>query len=139
MPYVKKTKKRGKQGEGGGRPPKYTPAVIEGYADKLIEWYRTNSEHIWLKAFAVDHDIPSDVLSEWAGKNEKFALALKKAKDIQELRLIDLGIELSRDKNKPAFVIFALKNVAGWRDAHDITSGGEKITDVKVTIVGSAK
>ncbi len=130
-----KAAKNGRQGEGGGAPKKYTEELIEQYAEELLTWFQESKKRLWLKSFAIERGFPSENLSVFAKKNEKFAHALKIAKDIQELRLFELGIQLSKGKNKPAFAIFALKNVAGWRDTQDITSGGEKVTGLTVTIV----
>lgn len=95
-----------------GRPPIFTPAVIEALGEEMLVWFR-DPKNVWLKDFAILRGFAWESFSRWAEKNEHFAQSLKKAKDMQEAKLFKLG--LSRKVN-PAMVIFALKNVAGWRD-----------------------
>lgn len=93
------------------RPKKYDDKFINGLADKLLEWIKGDSAY-FLKKFAIENGFSAQRLSEFAQTNDKFSDALKRAKDVQEARLFDLGLVT---KNQ-SFVIFALKNVAGWRD-----------------------
>lgn len=58
---------------------------------------------------------------EFAEVSDKMAVALKVVHDMQESKLFKLG--LSRNINA-AMPIFALKNVAGWRDKVDLIHGG---------------
>lgn len=104
-----------------GRPEKYTTKYIETLADELIEWIKGERAY-FLKNFAIEKGFSAQRLSEFAEKNEKFSDALKRAKDIQESRLFDLGLVT---KNQ-SFVIFALKNVANWRDAEKQTDNTDK-------------
>lgn len=103
------------------RPKKYDDKFIESLADELLEWIKGDKAY-FLKNFAIDKGFAYQRLSEFANKNEKFADALKRAKDIQEARLFDLGLVT---KNQ-SFVIFALKNVANWRDAEKQTDNNDK-------------
>ena len=48
-----------------------------------------------------------------AGQNEYFSEAFKIVKEIQESRLVKMGF---MKKYHPQMALFALKNVAGWRD-----------------------
>lgn len=95
-----------------GRPKKYTDEILKKYADEIIP-FMEDSKNLWLKDFAILNNFPSENLSVWAESSEIFSKALKRAKDIQESKLVRLG--LSKTSN-PAFIIFTLKNVAGWRD-----------------------
>ena len=94
-----------------GRPKKYTDEYIDKLSTKLLKWCEVD-ENIWLKDFAIEQGFSSQRLSEFAKSNEQFSETLKRAKDIQESKLVKQGL----DGKAIAFVIFALKNVAGWRD-----------------------
>lgn len=98
-----------------GRPKKYTKEVIDGYGNELLEWFK-KPESIWLKDFCIEKGFCSQYLSEFSKESKEFSESLKKAKDIQESRLVHKGL----DGKAPAFVIFALKNVAGWRDSMEV-------------------
>jgi len=105
-------------------PSKYTPEYLEELAKKLEEWIiiRTN---FWLGDFAVENDMNRHDLAKIAKKNEKLFRTYKKAKQIQENRLVKLGVD---KRSNPAFIIFTLKNVANWRDNKELTgAGGEPI------------
>lgn len=91
---------------------KYDKKFIDNLSGKLLKWYKDDEKRVWLKDFAIEQGFASQRLSEFAKENEGFSDALKKAKDIQESRLKKIGLS----GKAVAFVIFALKNVAGWRD-----------------------
>ena len=99
--------KRGPKG-----PSKYTKKFLEKLADKLETWTKSK-RNFWLGEFAAENDINRQELSRLAKLNEKLSDTLKKAKQVQENRFVKMGV--SRKYN-PAFIIFTLKNVAGWRD-----------------------
>lgn len=61
--------------------------------------------------------------------NEEFSYIIKRAR-----LKIEQMYEQKLQFNNATGSIFALKNM-GWMDHTDITSGGEKITDVKVTYI----
>lgn len=103
------------------RPKKYDDKFIDSLAGELLEWIKGDKAY-FLKNFAIEKGFSSQRLSEFAQKSDKFSEALKKAKDIQESRLFDLGLVT---KNQ-SFVIFALKNVANWRDAEKQTDNTDK-------------
>ena len=95
---------------------KYTTERIEKYADELLK-YMKEPKNYWLKSFCISNDFHSEYLYRWAEKNEKMRKSLKKALEIQEEKFVRMG--LSKHSN-PAFVIFTLKNIAGWRDKQEI-------------------
>ena len=101
-----------------GRPPIYTDEIVEAYGEELVEWLRSDPERYWLKDFCIEKRFPSENLSYWSGRNEAFSKSLKMAKDIQESRLVKFGME--KKSNMP---IFALKNVAVWRDIQEVDLG----------------
>lgn len=109
------------------RPKKYDDNYINSLADDLLKWIKGDDAY-FLKKFAVLKGFSAQRLPEFAQKNEKFADALKKAKDVQEVKLFELGLTT---KNQ-AFVIFALKNVAGWRDTEKDTEAEKQ--NINITI-----
>lgn len=100
------------------RPKKYTDTVINDFADKLSAWWDEDPNRYWLKDFAIENGLHSQSLSEFANKSEKFSEALKRSKEIQESRLVKMGFDKSKNCT---MAIFALKNVAGWRDHENET------------------
>lgn len=109
------------------RPYKYTKEVCNEMAKRLDRWME-NPTHFWLGEFAVEEGINRHTLQELADRpedhehySEELSATYKKAKQIQENRIVKLGF--SRLSN-PAFAIFTLKNVAGWRDAKVVSHDG---------------
>jgi hypothetical protein len=77
----------------------------------------------WLKDFAHERGYSAQRFSEWsnpddANYSEEFSEAYKIGKEIQESRLLKLGLGL---KNA-SMAILALKNTAGWRDKTENSS-----------------
>jgi hypothetical protein len=107
-----------------GRPKKYTKEFIDALATDL-QAYFDKKENIFLLGFAIEKKLPPEYFAIFARQNKSFSTALKNAKAIQELRLIESGL----GKPNAAMSIFALKNVAGWRDKNDITSNGKSFED----------
>lgn len=102
---------------------KYTKRYIDNAAEELEKFMRQQNNY-FLKDFAVMKKISAQRLSEFAKKNEKFKESLEKAKDIQESKLIKMGMQKGANQ---AFVIFLLKNVAGYRDRTEVE---QKITEL---------
>lgn len=100
---------------------RYTPEVLEELADKLDVWM-DNPNNYWLGSFAAENKIHRKTLPYLVGKNEKFDAAYERAKNKQEEKLVLDGLS---GKSNPSVVIFALKNVAGWRDTKDLKHSGE--------------
>jgi hypothetical protein len=101
-----------------GKPKIHDDLFIDALGKKLEAWMITASESYdprdwWLGEFAVKNNLYDEALSEFAGKNEKFAKTLKKAKQVQKNRIVLLSM---LNKINTTMAIFALKNVSGWRD-----------------------
>ena len=95
-----------------GRPRKYTERFLRKIAKELFEWLR-EEDNFYLKGFTFDKPYSFYQLSEWARRSKYFSQALKKAHEIQEYKLVQNATE---NKFNSTFVIFTLKNIAGWRD-----------------------
>ena len=100
-----------------GRPTKYTPEVLDRMGKELLAWF-AKPDNLWLKDFALTRGFHWSQFTELAEKSESFSHALKVAKGMQESKLLKIGP--NKDYNQ-AMAIFALKNVAGWRDTQDVT------------------
>lgn len=95
-----------------GRPIKWTEELLEKEADLLLDWFQ-DKKNFWLTDFAHSRGYSRCNLSELSKKSEYFANALKIAKEIQESRIAKGGLT---GKFNSSMTIFALKNVAKWRD-----------------------
>lgn len=111
------TKKRGPKG-----PSKYTEDVLNKWADELIE-FMSSPENFWFKDFAILKGVHSSELRNLSENHEKLSKALKKAHEIQESKIAKMAMNGTFNASMS---IFALKNVAGWRDTQDITHKGDE-------------
>lgn len=109
-------------------PNKYTPEFVNKLTQDLVEFMKSK-EGIWLKDFAIKNGIPAEYLSRLAKDHPEFAKALQMAKDLQESKLLKGGLS---GKFPTAMVIFALKNVAGWRDRQDVTSDDQALKGLTI-------
>lgn len=98
---------------------KYEPEDIEKIADELFVWYDGKSEdgkqRVWMKDFCLVKGINQQRLSEFDKQNEYFRYVYSLCKIKQESALFKLGLTV-----KSSMPIFALKNVAGWKDRTEI-------------------
>lgn len=93
----------------------------------------------WLGRFEMDQGLSHGLLSRWATEEETlleeekatkrpgFLHAMKRCKDAQLQWLVQNGLS---GLGSGAMHIFALKNIAGWRDSTDITSDGERLAQI---------
>lgn len=110
---------------------KYTAEFVNGLTDRLRLWCK-NEKSLWLGEFAAENGMHRDRLLEIAEHNQEFADVFLLAKQVQENKLFRLGLSKKFNASMP---IFALKNVAGWRDTQDITSNGKELfSGIEVTI-----
>lgn len=104
-------------GNKGPSPTKYTPEFIENEALALIKWMGER-DNVYFKRFALERGYLPDELSNFAKKNEVFALAYKMAKEWQECKLVEGGLFNKFNSN---FVKFAMSNLCGWSDRQQVT------------------
>jgi len=122
------SKKRGRQGEGGGRPLKFTSVAI---MQKAIDEYFKESEEkkkpLTISGLAMALGMTTETLRMYAEK-DKFSATVKKSKQIVEEYIECLLIS----GQAAAGSIFWLKNNAGWKDKTetDVTSGGKPLDNV---------
>lgn len=101
----------------------YTDEMIESLADKLLEWIAIPS-NFWIGKFCEENKIWPQRISSFADRNEKFNQALQLAKQAQTNRLV---IGALANKLNVSMAIFALKNVAGWRDNQEEKKEDEEL------------
>jgi hypothetical protein len=111
-----------------GRPKKYTPEFIAQLGQKLKKWIK-DPKNWWICNFAIENDIWEQRIYEFAQQDEDFSETLKKAEQIQKSRLVQLALAKKVDTT---MAIFALKNVAGWRDKHEHEHTGESTIKIKI-------
>lgn len=106
------------------RPKKYTEEKINELAEEFLLWAKAKfdaKQVFWFKDWAIESGFTWQRVSEFAEQNSKFSDALSKIKLMQESVIVKAGFSKS---SNPTFAIFALKNVAGWRDTQDIKHSG---------------
>jgi len=99
------------------RPEKYTEKFCLELGEKLLTWMRQTEGNIFIKRFLVEHtDVSYQRISELVKKYDSFSDLIKKAKDLQEMRLVDIAL----NTGKPIGAIFLLKNHHGYADKQEI-------------------
>lgn len=107
-----------------GRPTKYKPEYCQG----LLDFFNKNEVRIGedkngnpvmrasfptYAGYAAHIDVDNDTLIEWTNVYKEFSVAYKKAKSIQEQRLVQGAMN---GYFNPTFSIFFAKNNLGYRN-----------------------
>ena len=88
---------------------------------------RVSNEMPTFAKFARKIGVNQDTLHEWKKKHEEFSESYKQAKELQEEFLINIGLS---GVTNASFVIFAMKNICGWRDEKDLKIKAQKEKDL---------
>lgn len=107
----------------GGRPLKFP--TVGDLTKKIAEyfvWAAANEKPLTICRLACFLDCDRVTLLNYAENDEFFSTIQKAKQKIQADKAERLNTQTT-----VAGIIFDLKNNHGWRDQHDITSGGEKI------------
>ncbi len=96
----------------GGRPVKWTEKKSLELADELIKWL-SKEDNIWINTFLAEKGLYPQITSELAEKYPKFSEALKRAKGLQEGKVVKNALT---NMYNSTFSIFLLKNNFGWKD-----------------------
>jgi len=131
-------------GNKGGRPEKWTKEVALKLGNDLIKWMspkivieagKQRDIHavniLWEEFIVIEKGLYPDIISQLSNKFIEFSLLIKKAKKIQETKLVKYGIA---NRLQPAMTIFVLKNHHNYKDKKDITTDGDKITAITFNI-----
>lgn len=130
----------------GGRPTKYTPAMIKLVDEYLAtcidtegEFHKTRGDRTnsfektrkvnlpKIEGFSVFADIAVPTLLEWAKLYPEFSKALERIKKEQHNRLID---ETLSGNYNPLIAKLLLSSNHGYKEKTDVTTDGEKISFV---------
>lgn len=111
----------GKQFSSTYQPPeKWTEKKALKLGDDLIKWMKEKDEkgndkgNIFYEDFlCIENDYYEELISYLCKKFTSFLNLIKKAKKIQELKLIKYGIA---DRLQPTMTIFVLKNHHAYKD-----------------------
>lgn len=96
----------------------YTENEISILADEMLKWFE-GKNNFWLKDFAISKRIARQRISEFCKSNEYFKYVYSLCNDIQESKLVKLGLLKTYNAALP---IFALKNNCGWSDKQSIVT-----------------
>lgn len=98
----------------GGRPVIWTEEKILQLGEELIEWLKADEDNVWFERFLYEEkNLYPQLIGEMKGKYPKFAELLKKAKKIQENKLVDGTLKHNLN---PTMAIFVLKNHYQYTD-----------------------
>ncbi len=127
MPKKSKHVTVGKYAHVVGR--KWEDHEITALADEFLDWMEADPERIWFRDFLTGKRMSMDTVARIRDRNKYFQEIFNLVKDIQESRLVSMGLDRSKSS---AFIIFALKNVAGWRDSKELASKEEENNDFEL-------
>lgn len=106
-----------------GRPtdynPKYCADIVNFFLNHIID--RDKPDYPTITDFARKYNITRSSINLWATKYPDFSEALKQIKELQKEIIIKGAIT---GVFNASFSIFAMKNIAGWRDKTDIEHSG---------------
>lgn len=95
-----------------GRPVEWTKERIDQEADALEEWLKDPNNY-YANNFFCDRGISRQHVQPFCEKSVHFSDTWRKAKEIQEQRLINLAVTRKGD---PGFIKFMLVSKGGWKD-----------------------
>lgn len=99
----------------------YSEMEIKALADDLLDWIEKPGNY-WLKTFFTERRITQKTVARMKTDCDYFAEIYTLAQDIQETKILDKGLSGSNT----ALCIFALKNVAGWRDSKELANAQDQ-------------
>ena len=98
----------------GGRPTKWTEEKVILLGEELINWLKLDDDNVWFEKFLYEEkDLYPQFISEMRDKYPKFSELIKRAKKIQESKLVDGTLKHSLN---PTMAIFVLKNHYQYTD-----------------------
>ncbi|HOJ03299.1 MAG TPA: hypothetical protein PK916_04775 [Bacteroidota bacterium] len=141
--------KRNRRGEGGGKPKKWTEALIREFGDRMLEWFtedmhpdaegRVQIKRFFLKDFAIKEGVPSTYFRKFADASPYFAELYARCLDIEESKLLKYGFA----GNAPGMVqyVLAKRHGYGWNNGQSAAQSPEETpqTPKQVFIIGGQK
>jgi len=113
---------KGNTGKKGGQlnntnAEKWPEAKAIKMGNDLIDWLNEANTNIFYKEFLLEHGLYKDVVRHLGQRFPSFYELIKKAQDIQEMKIVKWS---SANKMNVIMSIFCLKNLHGWRDYRDL-------------------
>ena len=97
-----------------GRPLIWTEEKILELGQELIDWLKEDDDNVWFEKFLYEvKDLYPQLIGEMRDKYPSFAELIKKAKKIQESKLVDGTLKHNLN---PTMAIFVLKNHYQYTD-----------------------
>lgn len=112
----------------GGQPKnknaeKWSEAEALSLGNRLIDWLKESRTNIFMKDFLIlQNDYYNDLIVYLSEKYTSFSELIKRAKEIQEIKLLQNSTE---NNINPTMTIFILKNNHGWKDKQEVEHTGE--------------
>jgi hypothetical protein len=98
----------------GGRPTIWTEEKVLELGEDLITWLKASEDNVWFERFLYEEkDLYPQFISEMRDKYPKFSELLKRAKKIQENKIVDGTF---KHQLNPTMAIFVLKNHYQYTD-----------------------
>ena len=110
--------------KGSKNAEKWTIENVSKLADELIEWFK-HPENFYAKSFFLERNLYEDLRYYLRDKFPLFSDILKKAKELQEAKLVESGL---LQKTNPAMTIFMLKAKHKFKDKIEI----EQTTELNI-------
>lgn len=98
----------------GGRPLIWTEEKVLKLGEELIQWLKSDEDNVWFERFLYEvKDLYPQFISEMVEKYPKFSELIKRAKKIQENKLVDGCLKHNLNST---IAIFVLKNHYQYTD-----------------------
>jgi len=92
-------------GNKGGRPEKYTQEFLKDLADKLIKWFKSSEDNIFINNFCIDNDVDKRNLSNLCEKSQEFSRAYNKFITFQEGMILKQSYKRERSEQISKFLL----------------------------------
>ena len=118
-----------------GAPRLWTKAKLDELAPRLIEWFSIQDiQHIWLTRFLTEQGMVESQVHVYCERSSVFANAYRMCKQQQSTKLVELGLSAKYSASS-TMAMFALKNVAGWRDKPPELTERENVQEIRWSTV----
>lgn len=119
-----------------GRPIEWTEQAIEDER-VLFEKWLLNQKNYYFQVFYNDRDLSYETIEMFSRRSPAFLETMKKARAIQEQRLVTLALERKHDGN---FTKFVLANRAGWKERTELSgSAANPLAFILAAVDGTSK
>jgi len=106
-------KRKGSGQPGNTNARKWTEQKLIKLGDDLLKWLEAKEKNVFFKSFLLTKGLYSDLIADQEARHPLFAERIKKAREIQELKLMSLS---AFNKINVSVAIFLLKSIHGHKD-----------------------